>query len=97
MLDTGTALVMGYRGDHVIVDGDDVRHCPEASIILIKTVICVSRSLPRIVCLRKQIQKTTCLHKSILSLTRDLNTNRFYSKGGGSANKAFLHQKQSCS
>ena len=21
--DTGTALVMGYRGDHVIVDGDD--------------------------------------------------------------------------
>ena len=92
--DTGTALVTGYRGDHVLVDGDD----GEALSLGIYNTYqnCNLRY--------SQLSAQTMFDESNTStnLPAQIEINAikgleykfaFIQKGGGSANKAFLHQK----
>ncbi len=92
--DTGTALVTGYRGDHVLVDGDD----DEALSLGIYNTYqnCNLRY--------SQLSANTMFDESNTStnLPAQIEINAvkgleykfaFIQKGGGSANKAFLHQK----
>ena len=92
--DTGTALVTGYRGDHVLVDGDD----GEALSLGIYNTYqnCNLRY--------SQLSAHTMFDESNTStnLPAQIEINAvkgleykfaFIQKGGGSANKAFLHQK----
>ena len=92
--DTGTALVTGYRGDRVLVDGDD----GEALSLGIYNTYqnCNLRY--------SQLSAHTMFDESNTStnLPAQIEINAvkgleykfaFIQKGGGSANKAFLHQK----
>ena len=92
--DTGTALVTGYRGDHVLVDGDD----GEALSLGIYNTYqnCNLRY--------SQLSAHTMFDESNTStnLPAQIEINAvkgleykfaFIQKGGGSANKAFLYQK----
>ena len=92
--DTGTALVTGYRGDHVLVDGDD----GEALSLGIYNTYqnCNLRY--------SQLSAHTMFDESNTStnLPAQIEINAvkgleykfaFIQKGGGSANKTFLHQK----
>ena len=92
--DTGTALVTGYRGDHVLVDGDD----GEALSLGIYNTYqnCNLRY--------SQLSAQTMFDESNTStnLPAQIEINAvkgleykfaFIQKGGGSANKTFLHQK----
>ena len=92
--DTGTALVTGYRGDHVLVDGDD----GEALSLGIYNTY-QNRNLRY-----SQLSAQTMFDESNTStnLPAQIEINAvkgleykfaFIQKGGGSANKAFLHQK----
>ena len=92
--DTGTALVTGYRGDHVLVNGDD----GEALSLGIYNTYqnCNLRF--------SQLSAHTMFDESNTStnLPAQIEINAvkgleykfaFIQKGGGSANKAFLHQE----
>jgi len=92
--DTGTALVTGYRGDHVLVNGDD----GEALSLGIYNTY-QNRNLRY-----SQLSAKTMFDESNTStnLPAQIEINAvkgmeyefaFIQKGGGSANKAFLHQK----
>ncbi len=92
--DTGTALVTGYRGDHVLVGGDD----GEA----------ISRGIYNTYQnnnLRFSQLSATSMFDEVNTATNlpaqiEINAGKgleykfvFIQKGGGSANKSFLHQK----
>jgi hypothetical protein len=70
------------------------RHYRAAFTTLIKIAICAFHSLQRIACLKKATLPPTFQHRSKSTPVKALNINSpFIQKGGGSANKAFLHQK----
>ena len=92
--DTGTALVTGYRGDHVLVDGDDGRALSRG---IYNTYQNCNLRFSQLTAHSMFEESNTATN---LPAQIDINAGKgieykfaFIQKGGGSANKAFLHQK----
>ena len=92
--DTGTALVTGYRGDHVLVDGDDGEALSRG---IYNTYQNCNLRFSQLTALSMFEESNTATN---LPAQIDINAGKgieykfaFIQKGGGSANKAFLHQK----
>ena len=92
--DTGTALVMGYRGDHVIVDGDDGEALSRG---IYNTYQNCNLRFSQLTA-HSMFEETNT--ENNLPAQIDIIADKgleykfaFIQKGGGSANKAFLHQK----
>ena len=92
--DTGTAIISGYRGDHVLVDGDEgealsrgVYDTYQQSNLRYSQLTATS--------MFDEINTATNLPAQIeLYAGKGLEYKfAFIQKGGGSANKTFLHQK----
>ena len=92
--DTGTALITGYRGDHVLVDGDDgealsrgVYDTYQKANLRFSQLAATS--------MFDEVNTATNLPAQIeINATKGLEYKfAFIQKGGGSANKSFLHQK----
>ena len=92
--DTGTALVTGYRGDHVLVDGDDGEALSRG---IYNTYQNCNLRFSQLTAHSMFEESNTATN---LPAQIDINAVKgieykfaFIQKGGGSANKAFLHQK----
>ena len=92
--DTGTALVTGYRGDHVLVDGDDGEALSRG---IYNTYQNCNLRFSQLTAHSMFEESNTATN---LPAQIDINAGKgieykfaFIQKGGGSANKAFLHQK----
>jgi len=92
--DTGTALVTGYRGDHVLVDGDDGEALSRG---IYNTYQKCNLRFSQLTAHSMFEESNTATN---LPAQIDINAGKgieykfaFVQKGGGSANKAFLHQK----
>ena len=92
--DTGTALVTGYRGDHVLVNGDD---CEALSRGIYNTYQNCNLRFSQLTAHNMFEESNTDTN---LPAQIEINAGKgleykfaFIQKGGGSANKAFLHQK----
>jgi fumarate hydratase class I len=92
--DTGTALITGYRGDHVLVGGDDgealsrgVYNTYQKANLRFSQLAATS--------MFDEVNTATNLPAQIeINATKGLEYKfAFIQKGGGSANKSFLHQK----
>ena len=92
--DTGTALVTGYRGDHVLVDGDDGEALSRG---IYNTYQNCNLRFSQLTAHSMFEESNTATN---LPAQIDINAGKgleykfaFIQKGGGSANKAFLHQQ----
>ncbi|MDC0476863.1 fumarate hydratase [Alphaproteobacteria bacterium] len=92
--DTGTALVTGYRGDHVLVEGDDGEALSRG---IYNTYQNRNLRFSQLTAHSMFEESNTATN---LPAQIDINAGKgleykfaFIQKGGGSANKAFLHQK----
>lgn len=92
--DTGTAIVMATRGQHVLTDADDVAHISRG----------VQRTYTRLNLRYSQLAPISMFEErntatnlpaqiEILAGGQDEYEFLFMAKGGGSANKSFLHQE----
>ncbi|NJQ00191.1 FumA C-terminus/TtdB family hydratase beta subunit [Streptomyces zingiberis] len=92
--DTGTALIMAKRGLRVLTDGDDAAHLS----------LGVARAYDRLNLRHSQLAPLTMYDErntgtnlpaqiEILAEGQDAYEFLFMAKGGGSANKSFLHQE----
>ena len=92
--DTGTALITGTRGAHVLTDGDDAKHLSEG---VYNTYQSANLRYSQLAPLSMFEEKNTANN---LPAQIDLYAGAgadyhltFIQKGGGSANKSFLYQK----
>ena len=92
--DTGTALVTGYRGDHVLVNGDDGEALSRG---IYNTYQNCNLRFSQLAAHNMFEESNTATN---LPAQVEINAGKgleyefaFIQKGGGSANKAFLHQK----
>ena len=92
--DTGTALVTGYRGDHVLVNGDDGEALSRG---IYNTYQNCNLRFSQLAAHNMFEESNTATN---LPAQIEINAGKgleykfaFIQKGGGSANKAFLHQK----
>ena len=92
--DTGTAIISGYRGDHVLVDGDE---CEALSRGVYDTYQQSNLRYSQLTAtsMFDEVNTATNLPAQIeLYAGKGLEYKfAFIQKGGGSANKTFLHQK----
>ena len=93
--DTGTAIVMGKRGQHVLTDGRDEEHIARGvydAYTHAEPPLLAARAADHVG--RAQHRHATCPPRS--SSTRPAGDEYkflFMAKGGGSANKSFLYQQ----
>jgi len=92
--DTGTALVIGYRGDHVIVDGDDGEALSRGIYNTYQNRNLRFSQLTAHSMFEESNTATNLPAQIDIYAGKGLEYKfAFIQKGGGSANKAFLHQK----
>ena len=92
--DTGTALVTGYRGDHVLVDGDDGEALSRGIFNTYQNCNLRFSQLTAHSMFEESNTGTNLPAQIDITATKGLEYKfAFIQKGGGSANKAFLHQK----
>src|ERR1700748_3888764 len=92
--DTGTAIVMGKRGQHVLTDGDDERHIARG-VYDAYTRLNLRYSQLAPLTMWEEKNTGSNLPAQIELYATDGNAYKFLfmAKGGGSANKSFLYQQ----
>ena len=92
--DTGTALVTGYRGDHVLVNGDDGEALSRGIYNTYQNCNLRFSQLAAHSMFEESNTATNLPAQIEINAGKGLEYKfAFIQKGGGSANKAFLHQK----
>jgi len=92
--DTGTALVTGYRGDHVLVTGDDGEALSRGIYNTYQNCNLRFSQLTAHTMFEESNTATNLPAQIEINAGKGLEYKfAFIQKGGGSANKAFLHQK----
>ncbi|GAA2251736.1 fumarate hydratase [Actinomadura sp. NPDC048955] len=92
--DTGTAIVMGKRGQHVLTDGDDERHISRGVYdAYTKLNLRYSQMAPVTMWDEKNTGSNLPAQIELYATPGDAYKFLFMAKGGGSANKSFLYQE----
>ena len=92
--DTGTAIISGYRGDHVLVDGDDSEALSRGVYNTYQTSNLRYSQLSALSMFEETNTATNLPAQIELYAGKGMEYKfAFVQKGGGSANKTFLHQK----
>jgi fumarate hydratase class I len=92
--DTGTAAIMGSRGDHVLVDGDDAEALSRGVFERYRDSNLRFSQVAPLTMFEEQNTKTNLPAQIDLHATKGAEYNfLFVAKGGGSANKFFLFQE----
>ena len=92
--DTGTALITGYRGDHVLVNGDDGEALSRGIYNTYQNCNLRFSQLAAHNMFEESNTATNLPAQIEINAVKGLEYKfAFIQKGGGSANKAFLHQK----
>src|SRR5690242_636741 len=92
--DTGTAIVMGKRGQHVLTDGDDERHIARGVYdAYTKLNLRYSQMAPLTMWEEKNTGSNLPAQIELYAAPGDAYKFLFMAKGGGSANKSFLYQE----
>ncbi|MEU9866786.1 fumarate hydratase [Actinomadura sp. NPDC048021] len=92
--DTGTAIVMGKRGQHVLTDGDDERHISRGVYdAYTKLNLRYSQMAPVTMWDEKNTGSNLPAQIELYATPGDAYKFLFMAKGGGSANKSFLFQE----
>ena len=92
--DTGTAIVTGYRGDHVLVSGDDGEALSRGVYNTYQNYNLRYSQLTAHTMFEESNTATNLPAQIEINAGKGLEYKfAFIQKGGGSANKAFLHQK----
>jgi fumarate hydratase class I len=92
--DTGTAIVMGKRGQHVLTDGDDERHIARGVYdAYTRLNLRYSQMAPLTMWEEKNTGTNLPAQIELYAAPGDAYKFLFMAKGGGSANKSFLYQE----
>jgi fumarate hydratase class I len=92
--DTGTAIVMGKRGQHVLTDGDDERHIAHGVYdAYTRLNLRYSQLAPMSMWEEKNTGSNLPAQIELYAAPGDAYKFLFMAKGGGSANKSFLYQE----
>jgi fumarate hydratase class I len=92
--DTGTAIVMGKRGQHVLTDGDDERHIAHGVYdAYTRLNLRYSQLAPLSMWEEKNTGSNLPAQIELYAAPGDAYKFLFMAKGGGSANKSFLYQE----
>ncbi|GAA0600451.1 fumarate hydratase [Actinomadura livida] len=92
--DTGTAIVMGKRGQHVMTDGDDEKHISRGVYdAYTKLNLRYSQLAPVTMWEEKNTGSNLPAQIELYATPGDAYKFLFMAKGGGSANKSFLYQE----
>ena len=92
--DTGTAIVMGKRGQHVLTDGRDEEHISRGVYDAYTTLnLRYSQLAPLTMWDEKNTGSNLPAQVEIYATGGDEYKFLFMAKGGGSANKSFLYQE----
>jgi fumarate hydratase, class I len=92
--DTGTAIVMGKRGQHVLTDGRDEEHISRGIYDAYTTLnLRYSQLAPLSMWDEKNTGSNLPAQVEIYATSGDEYKFLFMAKGGGSANKSFLYQE----
>jgi fumarate hydratase class I len=92
--DTGTAIVMGKRGQHVLTDGDDERHIAGGVYdAYTRLNLRYSQLAPLTMWEEKNTGSNLPAQIELYAAPGDAYKFLFMAKGGGSANKSFLYQE----
>ncbi len=92
--DTGTAIVMGKRGQHVLTDGDDERHISRGVYdAYTRLNLRYSQMAPLTMWEEKNTGSNLPAQVELYAAPGDAYKFLFMAKGGGSANKSFLYQE----
>jgi fumarate hydratase class I len=92
--DTGTAIVMGKRGQHVLTDGDDERHIAHGVYdAYTRLNLRYSQLAPLSMWEEKNTGSNLPAQIELYATPGDAYKFLFMAKGGGSANKSFLYQE----
>jgi fumarate hydratase class I len=92
--DTGTAIVMGKRGQHVLTDGDDERHVARGVYdAYTRLNLRYSQLAPLSMWEEKNTGSNLPAQIELYAAPGDAYKFLFMAKGGGSANKSFLYQE----
>ena len=92
--DTGTAIVMGKRGQHVLTDGRDSEHISRGVYDAYTTLnLRYSQLAPLTMWEEKNTGSNLPAQVEIYAAGGDEYKFLFMAKGGGSANKSFLYQE----
>ena len=92
--DTGTAIVMGKRGQHVLTDGDDEAHLARGVYdAYTKLNLRYSQMAPLNMWDEKNTGSNLPAQIELYATAGDAYKFLFMAKGGGSANKSYLYQE----
>jgi fumarate hydratase class I len=92
--DTGTAIVMGKRGQHVLTDGQDERHIARGVYdAYTRLNLRYSQMAPLTMWEEKNTGSNLPAQIELYATDGDAYKFLFMAKGGGSANKSFLYQE----
>ncbi|GLY84819.1 fumarate hydratase [Actinoallomurus iriomotensis] len=92
--DTGTAIVMGKRGQHVLTDGDDERHIARGVYdAYTRLNLRYSQLAPLTMWEEKNTGSNLPAQIELYATPGDAYKFLYMAKGGGSANKSFLYQE----
>ncbi|GAA4224738.1 fumarate hydratase [Actinomadura meridiana] len=92
--DTGTAIVMGKRGQHVLTDGNDEEHISRGVYdAYTKLNLRYSQMAPVTMWDEKNTGSNLPAQIELYAAPGDAYKFLFMAKGGGSANKSFLYQE----
>jgi fumarate hydratase class I len=92
--DTGTAIVMGKRGQHVLTDGDDERHIARGVYdAYTRLNLRYSQLAPLTMWEEKNTGSNLPAQIELYAAPGDAYKFLYMAKGGGSANKSFLYQE----
>ncbi len=92
--DTGTAIVMGKRGQHVLTGGDDERHIARGVYdAYTRLNLRYSQMAPLTMWEEKNTGSNLPAQIELYAAAGDAYKFLFMAKGGGSANKSFLYQE----
>ena len=92
--DTGTAIVMGKRGQHVLTDGGDEAHIARGVYdAYTKLNLRYSQMAPLTMWDEKNTGSNLPAQIELYATDGDAYKFLFMAKGGGSANKSFLYQE----
>jgi fumarate hydratase, class I len=91
--DTGTAIVMGKKGQFVFTGGGDEARSRAASTTPTRRRTCATRRWRRSTCTRRRTPAQPAGEIEIYAVDGDEYKFLFMAKGGGSANKSYLYQE----
>ena len=92
--DTGTAIVMGKRGQHVLTSGDDAAHISRGVFdAYTRLNLRYSQLAPLTMWEEKNTGSNLPAQVEIYATDGDAYSFLFMAKGGGSANKSYLYQE----